>query len=392
MNDIGLLQNAVEQAFRRPILKNFNNIDFQYYADAAANCVFIAGSKYLAPFILPRKQIDKFIKNATRDLHRSTTILSEYQNFRHDYKENIIIPDDIPEIAQLKTALGLTGINRQIVRKKRICAELTPPDFSKDLIKFEPDYHHLLAKVYQFQKNNRDTLEYTVLQDFIKAHRYFMRHLHSFSLWSPLNRHRLQQYTIEVLQRLIMKQDLPSEYYLSKRFFGRRRNAQKFTNALLTLQLKIAALADNPELLRLAHIFIRDGKQYTRELAAYKKAHTIAFLPEIQTLNSAAQHLFNNFAALCYLDGVKTSLEETYLDNCALKQGEALPTVSPEHEIRKVRQLLSECDDIDYRLSDTGRAFAKAQKSYVLAAAELDEFIAAHQHLAPQNQNAPFLL
>ena len=90
-------------------------------------------------------------------------------------------------------------------------------------------------------------------------------------------------------------------------------------------------------------------------------------------IKDAAQTMFNEFAKLCYLEGVRNALETKYLEECPSPQNPPLTTLSPEEEMGKIRNIVEESYHIDYHKTQIGKIYDKALEQYNIAKEQIDK-------------------
>ncbi len=365
MNDTQFLQYALEQSFRHPNFKNFNQIDFQFNFDSKGNGVFVPSNNNLSLFILSAAKIKKMIRASRADA-KQEDILQEYQTFKHDFTENIIIPKDIAEINQLCELLSIELTNRQTAQKQRLTAMLMPPDFAAQVEQSGKQYRQCLAKLRKYQKEHAMAWSIALVKEFTTYHRRVMRHFLGWSIWGWKNKRLLQKYLVEAVEILLSGERLPSDFAETKTFKG-RDSRDAYLRALQQFVLKITAMSGNEALLILIKNFLLNHKTYAKEFKAFRRMQTAENIADVLAFKQTTQKVFNGFAEMCYLDAVKTAFIQIYLEQCPVERHPELPTVAPEREFRKVQKLLKANEKIDCSKSKTGQLFTQASATYQTA-------------------------
>lgn len=369
MNDIQFLQYALEQSFRHPNFKNFNQIDFQFNFDAEGNGVFVPSNNNLALYLMPASKIKKMIKAARSDA-KQKEVVEAYLTYKHDFAENVVIPDNIAEINQLCSLLSIPLTNRQGAQKQRLTAMLMPLDFASQVETSGKQYRQCLAKLRKYQKNNTMAWSIASVKEFGAYYRRVMRHFSGWNLWSWKNKQLLKKYLIEAVEILLAKDRIPSDYAESKVFKG-RKSRDAYLRALQQFVLKIASMSDNEALLILLRNFLIDYKTFVQEFKVFRQMQSTENVADVLAFKTATQKVFNYFAEMCYLDAVRTAFIEIYLEKCPVERHQELPTVAPEREFRKVQKILKANEKIDCRKTKTGKMFYVAQQNFDGATARI---------------------
>ncbi len=362
MNDIQFLQYALEQSFLHPNFKNFNQIDFQFSFDAEGNGVFVPSNNNLALYLMSASKIKKIIKAARSDA-KQKEVIEAYLTYKHDFAENVVIPNNITEINQLCSLLSIPLTNRQGAQKQRLTAMLMPLDFASQVEVSGKQYRQCLAKLRKYQKNNTMAWSIASVKEFGAYYRRVMRHFSGWNLWSWKNKQLLKKYLIEAVEILLAKDRIPSDYAESKVFKG-RKSRDAYLRALQQFVLKIASMSDNEALLILLRNFLIDYKTFVREFKVFRQMQSTENVADVLAFKTATQKVFNCFAEMCYLDAVRTAFTEIYLEKCPVERHQELPTVAPEREFRKVQKILKANEKIDCQKNKTGKIFSTVQQNF----------------------------
>ena len=76
------------------------------------------------------------------------------------------------------------------------------------------------------------------------------------------------------------------------------------------------------------------------------------------------QDLFNKYVFLTYLNGVRFSFENKFLNEYPQKRHPPLPTVSPQDEIKKISKIVEESRKISAESGKLNRIYVQALKDY----------------------------
>lgn len=371
MNDIQFLQYALEQSFYHPSFKNFNQIDFQFSFDAAGNGIFVPSNNNLSLYVLPASKIKKMVKAARADA-KQKDVIQAYLTFKHDFAENVVIPNDIAEINQLCSLLSIPLTDRQTAQKQRLTGMLMPQDYASQVEAGGKQYRQCLAKLRKYQKERTMAWSIALVKEFSVYYKRVMRNYMGWSLWGWKNKRLLKKYLMEAIDLVLAGERLPSDFAEQKSFMGRKTRDAYF-RALQQFVLKMTAMSDNEALLILLKNFLSDYKTYAKEFKVFRQMQSTENVADVLAFKQAAQKVFNGFAEMCYLDAVKTAFVETYIEKIPVERHPELPTVAPEREFRKVQKILKANEKIDCRKTKTGQLFAQEMTNYQAALARFNK-------------------
>lgn len=385
------LQKALEQSFKQPLMTDYNNIDFVFCRDSSGN--FIMGDKSecnFAPCLISAAEIKNCINNAYHDIRHSLTLNREYESFRHYFEENIVIPEKTPTIQSLRLWLDLTSVSRQAAQKKRVIAAIMPPQFKETIAEMEKGYRAAIKKVRLCEKENLDAVEIALISDFTTAYNKIM---FSFSWRDCLffgNKKRLHKALLDALDLLQEKKDIPTQFELSHTFLGNkykwsRNYANKYRSDMLLLVTKLKNLSHNSCLTELARTYLKNRSLYQQNFHNFCNSRKAPNLDDIIAIKKAAQTMFNEFTKLCYLEGVRKAFEVIFLDTCPSPQNPPLPSVSPNEEIGKIRNIVESCRQIDCKKTKTGNFFYHSLENYRNSRKEIDKILTDYIGIADFN-------
>ena len=370
MNGQTFLQKALEKSFLKPIMTDYNNIDFIFCRDSSG--CFVMGDKsdcQFAPCLISRADIKNLINASWYDVRHSLELNKEYETFRHYFEENIIIPENSSTIQSLRLWLDLTSVSRQAAQKKRVIAALMPPTFKETIITMEKEYRAALKKIQLCEQENLDAVEIAQITDFVTSYKKIRRKSHLLDLVFFANKFKMRRYLLSALKIIRQTGTVPPEFELSHTFLGNltkwgQKYADSYRNDMFELIGKLKIFAQNSSLLDLAEIFLASPQKYKTAFKEFCNQRRAPNLDDILAIKKAAQTMFNEFAKLCYLEGVRKAFEINFLDECPAAQNPQLPSVSPNEEIGKIRNIVESCHQLDCQKTLTGRSYNEALKRY----------------------------
>lgn len=383
MEDRAFLRYALEQSFYRPIVNSAEGLSVQTEHCRDFGCIFRdIRHNGLTEYVLPAVQIKKCLKCVDYDTRHAYGLYAEYDLYKHDVRENIIIPEDFAPIAEARRRFDLLTVNRQSAQKKRICARIIPAIFSDKLREIQPQYLQTMQNIELLLSKNPDAVNISVLNDFAAVYRQIMRlcRPNHPALW--LNKKRLNYHINEAAQILKSLYPLPEDFIETRKFTGENsrwmRKAAGLCKEKLSVMLSLLQqMKSEPHLLTLVQTLLADTQKYTAELAAYRNAKKISDVSQISAVRHNAQKLFENYAFLNYLDGVRFVFENRYLNECPEPRQPALPTVSPVEELKKVERIVEESKKLDASSGKIGSIYISALKNYIQTQRVLDKILAA---------------
>ncbi|MDO4161743.1 MAG: hypothetical protein Q4D80_01900 [Pseudomonadota bacterium] len=381
MNGQTFLQKALEQSFQKPLMTDYNNIDFVFCRDS--NGSFIMGDKsscHFAPCQISAVEIKNYINTSWYDIRRSRELNEEYKTFRHYFEENSFIPENSPTIQSLRLWLDLTSVSRQAAQKKRVIATLMPPRFKETLAEMEKGYRKALKKIQICEEENLDAVEIARITDFTESYRRIIRTLRWPDILYFYNKKRLRRYLLDALDIITEDGNVAPAFELYHTFSGAGRKwsksyADKYRSDMFVLIDKLKAMAGNSSLLELARLFLTSPRQYKTAFKDFCNQRRAPNLDDILAIKKAAQIMFDEFTRLCYLEGVRKALEVKFLDTCPATQNPRLPSVAPDEEIGKIRNIVESCRQLDCQKTKTGRFYFNSIQNYQNARNRIDKIL-----------------
>ena len=381
MNGQTFLQKALEQSFQKPLMTDYNNIDFVFCRDSSGS--FIMGDKsecHFAPCLISSSEVKDYINTSWYDIRHSSELNHEYEKFRHYFEENIIIPEDNHSIQSLRLWLDLTSVSRQAAQKKRVIAALMPPRFKETIAEMEKGYRDALKKIKICEQENLDAVEIAQITDFTDTFRKAIFSFHWQDIFFFANKKRLHQALIDALDIIAEGNSILPKFELQHPFMGAncklsKSYANHYRSNMLTLIDKLKNFSNNQSLLDLARLYLTSPRQYKTTFKDFCNQRHAPNLDDILAIKKAAQVMFDEFTKLCYLEGVRKAFEVKFLDTCPATQNPQLPSVSPNEEIGKIRNIVESCRQIDYQKTKTGRFYRDALQKYKDAREQIDKIL-----------------
>lgn len=372
MQDTDFLLQALKQAFLYPIVHSEIGISFVDYT-GVTDCLRFCDDRHnvLLPYSLPLYNINKYAMSASRAVSRryNPRLYEEYEAFKHDLSENVVMPNGFPQEVQIKKMLDMMELSRQSAQKKKVVAVLFPSDFSEKFKLLGEQYAANVRQAEQIFLNNQNAYDVSLISDFAAAYKKIIAsfNISDFILW--LNKKRFRYYLNEAAQLLKSKQVLSVEFYEDHPFYGEnhrmvRHKIMKCKNSLKKLLFLLQKMAHNPALLSLAQEVIAHRKNFAQSLNEYRAGHKCENLSTISTLRHNMQDMFDKYAFLMYLNGVRFSFENKWLNECPVQRCPALLTVSPQNEIKKIAKIVEESKKINAESGKLKQIYLQAMKDY----------------------------
>ncbi len=382
MSNQEFLQQALEKSFQKPLMTDYNNIDFSFCRDSSGN--FIMGDRsacHFAPSLIPITQIKDYINTAQYDVSHSSDINREYKTFCHYFSENIIIPEDSPSIQSMRLWLDLTSVSRQAAQKKRVIATIMPTEFKQTIANMEQGYREALKKIQICEEENLDAVEIALITDFAESYKATMRKFY----WTDIiyffaNKKLLRNHLTDAFKIIKTQGKIPPEFELLHTFRGNNHKrfgpyADIYRSHMFSLIGKLQNMAHNASLLELAELYMQHPKQYTEAFNTFRNQRRAPNLSDILAIKKSAQIMFDEFTKLCYLEGVRRAFEINYIDECPFPQNPQLTSVAPNEEIGKIRNIVESSRQIDCRKTKTGCIYHQALENYRKAYAKIDKIL-----------------
>ncbi len=381
MEDKEFLENALKQAFAHPLIRKES--DLLLFNTLAWSDHFILvdlNEKVFSPVYIPFSYIKKQENLIRFDFKRNEEILAQYQIFKHYLHENIVVPDNMPEAGEFKQRLDLQEISRQAAQKKKILAAIIPADFAWQAKDMKNKHDILMQNTLKFAENNLLNWDLAKLYEFVSVYERFLRLTRRISIVYWFNKKRFISYLCEAVQILKVYDTLPDDFLQTRTLRGLNHrwsaSGVRLCNVYLHHLLKILqSLAKKPELLALAQNRMAGLDVYKSNLAAYKKQHEIKGAEKSVAVYRATQKCIECFAFLNYLEGVRFSFENLYLNECPEPRNPAMQTVSPKDELNKINKIVSERRKVGPASGKIAALFNSALAEYIKSGKILEKML-----------------
>lgn len=372
MQDSDFLIQALKQSFMHPIIHSANGVSMTDYT-ALTDCLRFCDDRHalLLPYAFPTDNLKKYSSTSLQaaNRRRNPQLYEEYEAYKHDLSENIVLPNDFPQISEARKILELPEVNRQSAQKKRVAATLFPSVFGEKLKAIHDEYATDIRRGEELLLKNKNTYDFSLISDFASAYKKIIRgfNVSNFMLW--INKKRFRYYLNEAAQLLKSKQVLTVDFYENHPFHGEnsavaRHKVMQCKNNLKQLLFLLQKMAHNPRLLNMAQDVIAHRKNFAQTLGDYKTENKCDNAAAISALRHGMQNLFNQYAFLIYLNGVRFAFENKYLAECPQQRHPPLPTVSPQNEIKKIAKIVEDSKKINAESGKLKQIYLQALKDY----------------------------
>lgn len=381
MNDKAFLRYALEQSFKRPSNCAADRMALHYDTETSGGYAFIDKiHQNIVPYFMPFSTIKKYTKAVAGGMGRNNMRLyDEYNAYKHDLAENIIIPEHYAEVAKARQVLDLVAVNRQSAQKKKIVATLIPAKFTLQMKETGRQYDGIMYAVNQVLQKNQGAVNLALIKEFEQAYTAVMRKFRPAHPFYLLNRKRMLYYLNEAAQILKSNHPLDEDFCLTHCFYDVNFIGKNVSKACGDMLRKLVAymqkMAHQPQLLTLAQMILADRKKYSAALKNYETKNNVVDAARILSIRRDAQKLFEKYALLCYLDGVRFAFENKFLNECPEPRHPPLPTVAPQEELKKIADIVEQSYKIDASAGNIGQLYLSALKSYEQEFKQLSQLI-----------------
>lgn len=374
MNDKAFLQYAMEQSFIFPQVGTAEIAVLSRSLEKNAGYTFTDNRHpHIMPYSLPVAMTRKYTKSALYDIRHNARLYTEYNLLKHDLSENIIMPAEFAELSKAKQVLDLDNVSRQAAQRKKITATIFPSAFIDQYKNIRAEYMADTQKAAEVYQKNPIAVNIALLNDFADMFQKFMKKTHLPHLALKLNKKRLLYYLNEAAQLLKTHQILSWDFCETHNFYGEdkkffRKEVRYCRDTFEKLIKLMCQLPDEPQLFAVIQELLISPQKFHNALKIYREKHECKNADKIAELRHKEQKLFRYFAILQYLNGARAAFENKFLDECPQKRPLALPTVSPEEELKKISKIVAE-----------GRAINAAGKLCAMYMTALKNYGDVHQ-------------
>lgn len=382
MEDKAFLQYALEQAFLNPLpetptrIKSSASVNDFYFSDNE--------SPEFDPYILSRSQLQKFASNAKNAVYprQNKRLYAEYEIYKHDLTENIVMPSNFPNIKEIAKQLDLQRVNRQSAQKKKITATIFPSDFTAEFKKITLQYVEILKQCNIVLNRNQAAVHLSLITDFAILYTQITKKFSLSHFTLRLNHKRMLFYINEAAQLLKTHQRLSDDFCQTHNFFGEKlpftRHAAAqcrfwFSQLIHSLQ----NMTDDTRLYELVQALLVSRQRYTDSLKKYRAENPADNVEQITAIRHNMQELFKSYAFLWYLNGVRSAFENNYLNEAPQQRNPELLTVSPQDEVKKISKIVEESRKIKAVSGKIDTLYASALKKYDTIHQKLQQMLSA---------------
>lgn len=370
MQDSKFIHTSLERAFWHPLISPDDGVQILDYLELADILSFANDTQLpIYDAVQTSEKIQKYTSMLAHTVNPRTNHLlyTEYETFKHDIAENIVVPENYPETAAFRQKYDLSSVNRQSAQKKKIAATIFPAKFT---IKFKELRHlHSLAmqKAYDVLSSNPEVADLALIINFSELYKFYGQRIRS-NMFLRLNYKRLRFYINEAAQLLKSKVEVSDDFVESHVFWGERFSCCKYRirqmrSYFLALLKILRLMAHNPQLLSLVQALLANEETFNQKLKSFRNTVSNTNLSAILSLYRNMQNLFDKYAHLVYLNGVRNAFEHN-LDDCPEPRHPPLPTVSPQDELKKIAKIIEDSNKIEATPGKLRRAYLQAFKEY----------------------------
>lgn len=370
MNDKAFLRYALEQSFIFPQQDVAESVVLSRGVGKSAGYTFIDNRHpHIVPYYLPFAMTRKYAKSAVHDMKRCPRLYTEYEMFKHDLSENIIMPTDFAEMRKAEQVLDLNNVSRQAAQRKKITATIFPSAFTEQYRNIRAEYAEDMRQAATVYEKNPIAVNIALLNDFADVFQKFMKRARWPHLGLKRNRKQMLYYLNEAAQLLKTHQILAQDFCATHEFYGEdkklfRKEARRCREIFENLIKLMRQLPDESQLFVVIQELLISPQKFHNALKAYREEHKCENAGKIADLRRKEQKLFRYFAMLQYLNGVRAAFENRFLDECPQKRPPALPTVSPEEELKKISKIVAESKAIQITSGKLAAMYMSALKNY----------------------------
>ena len=372
MQDADFLNQALKQSFLHPIVHSADGVFMADYT-GLTGCLRFSDNRFgmLLPCPLPLSDIKKYLNLTSRavNIRHNPRLYEECEVYKHDISENIIIPSTFLQNSRIKEELDLVEVNRQSAQKKKVVATIFPSEFMQKYRTLKDSYSANIKQAEEVLLKNQKAYNLSLISDFAATYKKLINkyNISDFILW--LNKKRLRYYLNEAAQLLKSNQIISIDFYEDHSFHGEncppvRHKAIQCRNNLKQLLFLLQKMGHEPVLLSMAQAVIAHNKNFAQMLSEYRDNNKCENAAAVVNIRHAMQDLFNKYVFLTYLNGVRFSFENKFLNEYPQKRHPPLPTVSPQDEIKKISKIVEDSRKISAESGKLKQIYMQALKDY----------------------------
>ena len=372
MQDADFLNQALKQAFLHPIVHSADGVFMADYT-GLTGCFRFSDNRFrmLLSCPLPLNSIKKYLNLTSRavNIRHNPRLYDECEIYKHDISENIVLPAAFSQDLHIKEELDLLEVNRQSAQKKKVVATIFPSEFMQKYQTLKDSYPADIKQAEEILLKNQKAYNLSLINDFAAVYKKVISgyNISDFILW--INRKRLRYYLNEAAQLLKSNQIISVDFYETHPFHGEncspvRRKIIQCRNNLKQLLFLLKKMVHEPVLLSMSQAVIAHNKNFAQMLSEYRDNNKCENASAVANIRHAMQDLFNKYVFLTYLNGVRFSFENKFLNEYPQKRHPPLPTVSPQDEVRKISKIVEESRKISAESGKLKQIYIQALKDY----------------------------
>ena len=280
-----------------------------------------------------------------------------------------MIPNNFAPVLQAKETLDLVEVSRQAAQKKKVVATVFPAEMSIKYKEINNSYAADIRQAEEILLNNPEAYNLSLISDFAQIYKKTIASFNISNLILWINKKRFRFYLNEAAQLLKSNQIITVDFYNDHPFYGEKYEVARYKvmqckNSLKQLLFLLQKMGHDYTLLTMAQAVIADNKNFAQMLAEYKIHNKCENAAAVAALRHNMQDLFNRYAFLMYLNGVRYAFENKYLNEYPQQRHPPLPTVSPQDEIKKVAKISEESRKIIAESGKLKQICLQALKDY----------------------------
>lgn len=362
------IKNALLKSFTNPV-SHERDCCFSSFSDSAGNLYFTLKSESdLAPYFVHPKLL-KRLKKLCKNTVKSEILLSEFNQYCHDFCENIIIPEENAETKKLKNDFFLNTVNRQTAQKRVMLTRIIPAECFTKLTELADTYQKIRKRINKSLQESPETHDIIYVEEFRRTYLTAIRCLQGPDLLLWKNKKLFKKYTSELLSQIFQNKDINYSNLLTFPFYGDKIKILKpyisrYRAHLLRIACCIQNLREKPELIGMAQALLTDPKRFNRSFQDFRNCRADVNTDDLISLRNTFVQFHQHFMLLCYLSSAAQTLESQNFNINDLKQQPALPTVSPKDELKKVYDLLKKSCEQPSSQSCLAKFYSSARQNF----------------------------
>ena len=347
MNDKKFLALSLQQSFEHPQLNGKYLNMFKQYSDANG-FLYITNPKFkfLPPWTI-NSDFSKKCRHALKhDALHSAELMQALQTLKHYLSENVVMPEDFPDIDRLAHSLGLKSLDRSTAQKKLTVSHLKPMGFEQKLQNCSRQFQHLSEHLTNISQQDSTSFTIALLKDFSTEYNQALCRTGKINLFIRLNRHQIKQCLSENWTKIKNHKTPNIADLLNTRFRGQSIIlAKKYFHhlhfLLLSLTDKMSFLSNYPETYLLIDTLIESPEKFRRDFQEFCRQCLAPNSDDIYSLLQSASALQNDYLFLCYLADILDTFETKFLDKIPVERQPELPTVDPQKELKEIKKIIA---------------------------------------------------